>query len=86
MEKTKKTVYDLLNGMMQSPELSIMLKSGIIPATVLARFDYYRSYLKYKGEGKGSTTAAQLAADDFKLSLTTVYNAKAFFERPLEEI
>jgi hypothetical protein len=85
MQEPKRTVFDLVNGMMNSPELSVMLKAGIIPTTVLARFDYYRRYLKYREEEYGSTTAAQLAAEDFRISLGTVYNAKSFFERSLEE-
>lgn len=87
MESSKRTVYDLVKGMMTNPDLSLMLRSGIVPPTVLARFDYYRTYLEFRAEGQPSVTAAQLTADKFKVkSLTTIYTAKQFFERAIEDI
>lgn len=81
------TVYDLIKEMQTNPDFNFvgLLKSGLIPVTVVSRLHYYQTYLKFIEKGHGKTTALQLAADDCRVSsVITIYNARKFFEQEIE--
>lgn len=73
-------VYDVIVEMKKSPNFSLLLKSGVIPISVVSRLHYYQTYLRLLEEHKSIMTATQLAADDCGVGTTTIYNARRFFE------
>jgi hypothetical protein len=79
------TNFELFQKLMKSPELSLLMRGGALSVSVILRFQYYRTYKGFLEEGHSKTTAIQLTADEYDLkSITTVYNAKNFFEKEIE--
>jgi hypothetical protein len=81
------TAFQILKKAMNRADFALLLKAGIIPVSVVDRYCYYQKYLDYIEEGQPKTTAAEFAAEDFGLkSITSIYDAKKFFEAEFLEV
>lgn len=69
------TVYEILLSEMKTPNFLHLIKSGIIPITIMDYKMYYEMYLSEKQKGIGKMQSISNVASEFNCSERTVRNA-----------
>lgn len=69
------TVYEILLSEMKTPNFLHLIKSGIIPITIMDYKMYYEMYLSERKKGAGKMQSISNVSSEFSCSERTVRNA-----------